>query len=371
MSKSVLIFEPHPYHYEVVIGVSYYFEQLGYEISLLVRNNFDAQDLFFYSQWKDRLHIRHFDDETMKAELETERVRDYEFLFLSSMEYFHDHTQSRILDYIGFIPQTKYGIMGIYHNRAMLTDDDIKLLSEGRIFALTPFTYKGYQAKRLSVSYFGEFDIHDTYGGKPEILLVGGSNKRILFENAIGNLIKRGCRHFNAGIIGVNPIQHYVLKTFIRNFIFRITACVRRDGEQKRRSVEGVRKLHFYGKLKFKEMYSVVLKAAYIGIIMDPEDDDFSDFLYGKTTGARQLAFAFCKPCIINRKFAKAFGLNEDCCILYDGNHVEDAVYRAVHADINTYKGMVRSMAELKEQMVKDSLENLLETVNGVKHAAG
>ena len=43
----VLLFEPNPYHYEVIPGFAYYFIRLGYEADCLIQKPDQEGDVFF------------------------------------------------------------------------------------------------------------------------------------------------------------------------------------------------------------------------------------------------------------------------------------------------------------------------------------
>ena len=210
----------------------------------------------------------------------------------------------------------------------------------------------------------------ETREGFPEIVLVGGSNKRVLFENAIGQAKVKHTGKFRAGVIGVESIKYYIARVLVKNIIADFSKLWNSNSKIQRRSILGALALHFYGKVTFKEMYSHISNASYIGIIMDPTDEVFKDFLYGKTSGAKQLALAFGKPCIINRKFAEAFGFHDGCCIIYEENNVIDGIYRAVSITNEEYRQMVKNMDRLRKQMIKNSHDNLLDTINGAIYAA-
>lgn len=368
--KKVLIFEPHPYHYEVVIGVSYYFYELGYEIELLVRENFDKEDLYCQSLIKSNIRVNYYKESEMKVVLSSNKIKGFDFVFFSSLEFFGNGYKGRLLDFLGFYPDSKYGVLGIYHNLDIVSDSDIEMLEKGRIFSLTPFEYKGYHSRLLSPSYFGEISMKETREGFPEIVLVGGSNKRVLFENAIGQAKVKHTGKFRAGVIGVESIKYYIARVLVKNIIADFSKLWNSNSKIQRRSILGALALHFYGKVTFKEMYSHISNASYIGIIMDPTDEVFKDFLYGKTSGAKQLALAFGKPCIINRKFAEAFGFHDGCCIIYEENNVIDGIYRAVSITNEEYRQMVKNMDRLRKQMIKNSHDNLLDTINGAIYAA-
>ena len=353
--KKILIVEPHPYHFEVIPGVVKIFENLGYDVTLMVRDNFDEKDIFcrFNDNEKSRIKILRFDDDNLKCRLQDEALHDFEFVFFNSYEFCHDGKDETIINYLGFIPQAQKGFLGIIHNKSLLSKNDLPYIKEGRLFALTPFIYEGEQIEQITSSYYGEFE-KKKLNSKIRIVIIGRNNKREILERALKK-IKNPSEYFEFIYIGPYGKKEFFYRLYreLKN-IFN-----RSERENTKFYYKGWKQIKCVGKLSFRDMYSEIEKADFILILLDIWGEDAKYFLDGKTTGAKQLSLGFNKPCIVNKKFGKAFGFDNNSAVFYDDNHVEYALDYLRSINNDEYANLIQSLNSFREKLIEISIDNV------------
>lgn len=357
--EKILIFEPHPHHYEVIISSIYYFKELGYEVDLLVRENFDKEDILCRTSFAG-VGISVFkNDDEMISKLSDKVIKEYDFIFFNSMEYWRDGKKDRVLDFLGFVPNTKYGILGIYHNIEMIDDSDIGFLKEKRIFALTQTKVVNYVIPLFAACYFGE--IHRKKEIGRNVLYIGLSNDRPIIENNIAK-ISTSCK---VKILGkVQPKKEFVHKVGKKIINLGYQLLGQGFRYKKTGSVKGFCKLNYCISPSFTEMFKEIDECDYVGISMDPFDEEYRPFLTGKTSGSKQIVIGFNKPCIINSRFCESFKLNKEYCITYDGNDLKTAFERIDSISPEEYTNMLDSLDIDRRKLIQETINNLKSTIN-------
>lgn len=362
--KKVLIAEPHPYHFEVIPGVTYYFHRLGYDIELLVRDNYEHKDLFGNVPYADSIKVEKYRDiDEFVRILSGEYVKKFDFVFFNSLEYFHEIQKERVFDYIGIEKiSSKYGVLGIFHNLEMVREDDIPLLKEKRIFALTECKYHEYVLQLLSASYFGKFDRNVILRKKRHIVLIGGSNDRKSMEKEIRKYPKKGLKNIKLSYIGrINQMKELASRTF-GTFSAPFLGIFRKRIPN-RGSIVGWFMYKKYGRLSFHDMFCVINNADFLFFIKDVKR--MNAFLYGKTTGTKLLSVAFGKPLVSNVELTKAFGYPDDACIGYEKD-IAEALDKINTMTDEEYQNMVENMKLFGKQLTEQSENNLKNSISWI-----
>ncbi len=362
----VVICEPHPFHYEVILSSIYYFHELKWDVDILVRNNFSKEDVLCRCSFSSHIRVIKGEEEDMKLFLNCIKPEDYDICFFNSMEFFHDGIKERYLDYLGFIPDTRYGVMGIYHNSSAMNDEDIRFLNEGRIFSLVPFSYKGISTKAFSAVFFGDLYTEKSVECSPKFLSVGASGDKKLIESAAYRLYREKNESRMIGIIGNPNIE---VKQLIKNIVVLLADAL---GLKTRHSFVDYKRnsnVKYYGKLGFKEMFALIEKCSYLLVAFDPSNPEYDAYKYGKVSGTRQLSIGFQRPCIISKCFRDSFDLSEDVCIAYEDNKVFDAIEKAMNTTDVEFERMSHNLSIMKEnemnrtvRIVGESIEQLHNT---------
>ncbi|MDO5381695.1 MAG: hypothetical protein Q4F06_03115 [Eubacteriales bacterium] len=363
----VIIVEPHPYHYEVVAGVLEYFYDLGYETTIYVRENFDEKDVLC-RYGRNVIVEKYKGDTELKNKMKDVSVSEYDLVFFSSLEYYHEDKKESILKFLGEIPKTKYGFLGIYHNLDIISEDEMKYLKEGRIFTLSEFEYKGIKTSILSAHAFGKISIKKELNDNRKIVLIGLSNRRMLIENAVEKLMSEG-EYNGLDIVVIGQLKWYkdFVKRFISNIIYKLCKLCKLKTPYEKCTIRSWKQVKLIGKISFEKMFSLIEECDFIGIILDYEDYQTKAFLKYKTSGSKQLAYGFCKPVIISSQYAKCYGFNENNSIVYEGNDVYDALTKVKYINNNDYYGLVDCLKKDSDELYKKSIYNLRKAIEGIE----
>jgi hypothetical protein len=83
------------------------------------------------------------------------------------------------------------------------------------------------------------------------------------------------------------------------------------------------------------------------------------NFAHGQTSGTKQLSLGFLKPCIIERRYAEAYGFSENNAVVYDEGGLAEALLRAAHMSSNEYDTLRDGLEALRAEVEQRSLANL------------
>lgn len=357
----LLIVEPHPFHYEVVAGVVKYFIDMEYDITILVRNNFDENDVLCRLKEKRSLCIKNYNsDDELKKKMLDKSVEEYDYVFFSSLEYFHDGRKDRIIDFLGGVPKAKNGFLGIYHNLDMIGDKEIEYLKEGRIFTLSEFNYKGIRTPVLSAHLFGEFKEKININKKKKIVLIGLSNRRMIVENAVEQMLQNNeYENLDIVVIGKLKWQKDIVKRSISNLVYHICKASKLKTPYNKCTLRSWKKVKLLGTMEFREMFKVIEESDFIGIILDPCDYQSKPFLDKKTSGSKQLVYGFCKPVLINDRFAEAYGFDSSVGVIYQDDNIRDGLNKIKNMSDDMYKNMTQNLKKAQLELYNKSLDNL------------
>lgn len=358
----IIIFEPHPFHYEVILSVAYYLDTLGCDITIMTQANFDMDDLFALdAPLKRRMKVIVYKVEEMRKILSARIIEDYDYIFFNSMEFFHDGKKERLLDYLGFCPKTRKGILGIYHNKSIMNDKDIDLIRQKRIFGLSKFDFKGYEIPLLSTCYFGNIEA-TVVEKKNDMVLVGLSNRRIIMENAIEIFLRNGEILPRFAVIGNIKWYRDLIKRLANNLVYDICNTFKLKFPYEKSTIRAWKSMSYYGNVNFEDMFNIIRASKYIAIVLDPQDSLCKDFLGGKTSGSKNLCLGFEIPCIINEKYARSFQLAQDMCVTYEENDIYSALKKICSISADEYEEYVNNVRIYKKRCMSETLINL-ETV--------
>ncbi len=120
------------------------------------------------------------------------------------------------------------------------------------------------------------------------------------------------------------------------------------------------RHLVIHGRLDFAAMYGVVEAADFMLPLLDPENESHDRYVTTGTSGTFQLAYGFCKPCLIERKFAAIHGLGDGNAIVYDGNAgLADAMREGIACTESGYADIRSRLEAHAADLANASMRNL------------
>lgn len=363
--NKILLLEPNSYHGEVLPGLTKYFEDIGYNVDVYVQKKVYEEQPFCRYLHSGR--VLPYNMEHIHEILSEDAIRNYDFLVLSSMEYGHDGRIERFLDYLGFIPDTKYGILGIYHTVTLINQfNDTSLLNEGRLFCLSEFQAQNnaFNMKMLNPHYFCEdLKFFSGFQDKRRFLVIGNAAELHVLVGNVLSLDKKqrdeiSIKYIGGGSIAIinqirlfirNPIKHVDL--IGRTIKFLISYLKYNSDES-----NVISKL---GRLCFLEMYAEIENTDFIIVMIDKDNPKHQHYLNTVTSGIFQIIIGFHKPCIIQKDVADVYGFTEKNCIIYEKKNLSSAIARAIQMTDLEYQHMMCNLDNLEKQIYNKSLENL------------
>ena len=332
--NSVLIIEPNPYHAEILPGFVKYFQDLNYNVDIILRheNFYDSP----FTEYKN-VNIFNADTKHIKKLLKSSKIREYKMLFVSS----YDFGEGKKYNYS--YPQY-LGSLNHWKKKFLVVAHDLKNYTEQKFndpWKIELFTLSGFQnTKMLNPHYFGEVKITQKSGDKTRFIVVGGINKNNKNHDLLIKTAQKLAEHntnFEITVIGLSGSIN--IPEELKDII------------------------HYKGKLPFNKMYKEMEKADFFLPLLDPNNEHHRRYLNETTTGSRQLILGFLKPCLINEEFAKAYEFTSDNSIIYSENNLLDAMKKAIDINSEDYAKLQQSLDKLARSIYEKSLENLKDVI--------
>ena len=364
--KRILLLEPNSYHGEVLPGLTKYFEDIGYVVDVYLQKKVYEEQPF--CRYLHSGKLLSYNMKNIREILSADAIRKYDFLVLSSMEYGHDGKIERFLDYLGFMPDTKYGILGIYHTVTLINQfNDTLLLNEGRLFCLSEFQAQNnmLNMKMLNPHYFcKDLKLFSGFQDKRRFLVIGNAAElQILADNVLSLDQKQRdeiiIKYIGGGSTAIinqirlfigNPIKHI---DFIGRSIKFLISYLKNNSDES----QVISKL---GRLCFPDMYTEIENADFIIVMIDKYNPKHQHYLNIVTSGIFQIIIGFHKPCIIQKDVAGVYRFTEKNCIIYEKNNLSPALTRAIQMTDIEYQHMTYNLDNLEKQIYNKSLENLM-----------
>jgi hypothetical protein len=120
------------------------------------------------------------------------------------------------------------------------------------------------------------------------------------------------------------------------------------------------------GRVDFSELYRRMEEADFVLPLLDPANPRHGRYITTGTSGSFQLVFGFRKPCLIERTFASATGLDTGNALVYDGSAgLAQAMAAAIRMGPDRYARMQEELASTADRLYATSLENLRGLISG------
>ena len=335
--QSVLIVEPNRYHSEILPAFIKYFQDLNYNVDLILRCE-NMKDLPF----SDLSGVNIFQGEAshIKEMLKTKKIREYDFVFFSSSAFWEPGNKKQsYLQYLNFIPKAKKGILMVEHNIIpyLAEYNEEKYLKQKRLFSCSELC----DVPMLSPSYYGNFKITQKSADNiVRFIVVGAVNQNLkdikLLLDSAKLLIKNNIKNFEIIIDGKGLASvPYELQDNITN----------------------------NGRVKFDKLYSDMEEADYILFLLDEKNPLHERYKQGTTTGSLNLSLGFKTLSIVNESFAKIYKLNDENAIIYNGDNLYNAMKYAIELPSEKYVEKQNNLKAMAEKVYQKSLKNLEEAI--------
>ncbi len=357
--KKVIILEPNPYHNEVLPGIVKYFEDLDYTADVYVREECYYDNAFCRYAIKGIRKSYRLED--VAKILLDEKIKEYDFIFFSSMEHCENGSEKRFLTELGFIPNTKYGVLGMYHSNTLIDKfNDYELLRENRLFCISEFQTKNYHGLRtLPPIYFAsEVKEHKIDKSKKRtLLLIGNASDFPAVTDAWWRLTREKRHKLEIKHIGSLPGRDISFK----GFLYQCYCLIIGIFDYSYRSQKFITKL---GRLSFERMYEEVENADFLVCMIDPSKENTRHYMNQNTSGIRQQAFGFHKPVIINESVAEIYDISSEASVLYHDNGFCKAIERCIDMSYDEYFEMIQQLEADAAKLYRIGLENLSKCID-------
>lgn len=350
--KKVLIIEPNPYHQEILPGFIKYFIDLSYDVTLFTRIEPNQSKVFSRFNYDFKTTV--YDYNKIDEELSKINLKEFDFVFFSSIERGENGGLHKTLDDIKIPLDTKFGVLGCYHTTDHVEEQNTwDLYNQGRIFFLNDFEFNGKKGKMLAPIYFGSVDKKHNKNKKTRFILVGHfwkymHNHRWIF-NIIDKLKQRKLKDFEIIMIGEGEYTYHKEKRWYRHLT----------------PLRYNKYLKVLGKLEFDKMFEEVNNSDFLCPMLDEAYDGHSHYLTKCTSGARNLSLGLNIPTVINEKFAKVYHL-ETGSVLYTENNIVEAMEKAIKMNNDDYQKMKTELQKTADEIYNKSLKNLKDTIETV-----
>lgn len=358
--KKIMLLEPNPYHSEVLPGIVKYLEDLNYIVDVYIRNEAIEKNVF--CRYKIKGNITGYFLSEVKDLFSSEQMQEYDFLFLSSMEHSENGTVLRFLDEIGIIPQTKYGVIGMYHTNWLInTFNDHKMQEEDRLFMISDFQTK---------EYFGVHTLSPVFWGnvrlkcrkrveKIRLLVVGASMDIFMLQEAYWKLLPNERKKIEIRFIGQEQNKCNIKDVLYNFFMFLRGIFVPR--------FRRCRNLMTLGKVNYDQMYSEVEQADFMLVLLDPFKEYQQHYTCSSTSGVRQLILGFSKIGIMHHNVAEKYGFPEEACIRFESGKLETALKKAIYMQQDDYRHMVSLVKGCRNKLFSQEKKNLANIIESIE----
>ena len=329
---TVLIVEPNSYHGECLCGFVKYFQDLNYNVVLLLRFENNVEDIF--CRFSNLPKVFYGTKGYLKKILKSKKVKQYDFVFIQTTAFFDGNIHTSYLNYLTFEPKGKNGLLLVEHTINPFIEEfkEQKYLQQNHLFTLTGFQ----NTLMVNPHYFGDkVNIIEKSTDTTNFIAIGGINKShkdhsLIFKSA-EYLLQKGL-NFKITVIGGGKLN--IPEQFKNNICFK-------------------------GKLNFKQMFLELEKADFILTLMNLDIVEHHKYLTNTTSGSYQLSLGFLKPLIINETFAKVYNLDDNNSITYTENNMEIAMQIGCYMSRQRYKEIQDNLSVLEKKIYFKSLENL------------
>ncbi|MDR3078842.1 MAG: hypothetical protein LBU15_02275 [Rickettsiales bacterium] len=343
--KSVLLVEPNSFHGEVVPGVVRYWQDLGYRVDLLLQPSMREDGVF--SHYFDPPRVFYMTRRFQRKALALARIGEYDFLFLTTSSYpggkklamasGYELSAASYLEFLGFTPRTKYGLMMIEHGAFYIDPlGHRKYADQGRLFMLNQLN----GVPMVNPHYFGSVKIT-------------GKNRMPIFSVALrsrgtGELLCRAVRRLRG-----RGITNFRVLVAGRGSSWRVP----RDLVDSIWPIEGW--------LRFPDLWEIYESSDFLMFMLSPDPRSRKKSIFAIpggecVAGAWQTMMGFQKPALIHSEFAASYQLDESNAILYeDDEKLDEAMERAIRMSSEEYGALQTEIKKLASQSYAESLENL------------
>lgn len=338
--NTFLVWEPcSKSHSEVVPGYAKYLLDLGYHVSVLVNP----------MHYKDGLFSRFKDENISYNKMSRKEIK--EFFKRDSLEQVKGvivTTGGKLCDkiriedcYKTFNPLTdRKKLFFVFHDAQPAVDEGTW---REDLITLRKLDYKGAKSTVINPHYFGDVKITPKNDKITNFITIGAiqakKKNNELIVGSVKKLYDEGYRNFKVTVVGKGSLKH--LPKELRPYF------------------------DIKGRLPFDKMYDEIEKADFLLTSYEDTNPNHVFYRTSGTSGAFQLVYGFCKPCIIKKSFAPVNNFDNTNSIIYnDDNSYVDALKSGIEMSKEEYKIKQDNLYNYTKSLYTESLNNLRRLIN-------
>jgi len=333
-NRTILIFEPHIFHYECSPGYAKYFIDLGFNVDILMHKS--GNDAFCFFQHKEKIRLFFYYDikQINSFNINISHFMDqYTFILIQTISTNAFETISKL----GLL--SKGNVIYVFHFTNYYEQLNFsKIQNQNRIWTLGHFPI-GLQ---IVPFYVGNIKLKSK-NKKTRFFTVSTISRNYNFLVSAAEKLKEENLDFEVVVVGKVRIfsSKNINKNMKENFIFN------------------------YG-VNFETLYNMVDSSDYIIITLDPENRKDNIFKNKKVTGAAQLSYGFGKPVLINSYFKENYDMTKENSFIFNKTNFYNVMKKAILLNNENYKLMQKNLLETTKIIYKNSIINIQKTLDSL-----
>ena len=360
----VLLFEPNPYHYEVIPGFAYYLIRSGYEVDCLLQEADWEGDVFsLCPSIREQIRFFHYRDGEHRPQIEAlQRENPYDLLFATSFDRKKKGGWEDLFRELLSCDQSRLGVIGCYHalNTYKVNRENGPLPTE-RIVSLSPVDTGEGVFREVNANYYC-----DRINSRPKnqitrILSIGHNTDRYALQLAAESVRQRRAQQLDLVCVA----RKIPIAECSRRFISQKINLLRDHPADRNFPPLFHRHTRVIWSPSFETMFREIEKSDFLDASVLPENSAM--FSKERTSGTKQLSLGFLKPCIIEKDVAEYYGFSDRSAIIYETGKMEEALSRAACMPENEYREMVTELKKLCDEVRARSERNLKALIEGLE----
>ncbi len=334
--NSVLLVEVNNTHGEVIGGYLKYFQDIGYNVDILV-NPIIVKENPFCRLDISNVFVFMSDFSLMKFFLASRKFYEYKHIILMSSAAYFYCVNGMYMSVLNYYPQLRK-----HHSLFIVEHDlnDINRFNERSFCKQKHLITLGHFPQTVFASplLFGSINITQK-GKKTVFICVGGIQQERKDHQKLISAIKELValkQNFKVVVVGKGKLEN--LPEEIRSYI-EIT-----------------------GRLNFSEMFRYMEEADFYLPLLNPENFEHNRYITTGVTGSAQLIYAFGKIPVIHPHFAPFYGFDNENAII--SKDLTKGMQEAITIDQQGYKKKQIFLMQLFERLKMESLNNFKEILS-------
>lgn len=332
-NNTVLLLEANNCHTELFPSYVKYLKDAGYNVEIAASCNQKG-----FLPKLDVEKISYFSLKGFRRILNSGRMKDYDFLFITSYRLYYPHpeyggAESMFFDRFKIEHQPKKGVVFALHH---LEDYDNVIKNSKAAIVLSNVLNKKESLYTLNPCYFKE-NLPKYKNKENTVFITTGAlinerkNPALLFD-ATRKLLEKGIKNFKIKVVGENKQE--LIPQDLKEFI------------------------EIKGKLDFEKLYKELETSDFYLPLLDP--NEHLRYITTGTSGSFQLIRGFLLPPVIHKTFAIPHLFNSSNSIIYEYNKdLAKAMKEAILADNEKYLALQKSLFDSRCKIIKNSMRNL------------